>query len=91
MGKLHNRNSREKRAMRDAAIRRQRNRCCYCGEHMRNPPSGVWSNHPDDATLEHRVPLDEGGSWRRENLRAAHRRCNEAKDKERLKALRVHG
>lgn len=73
--------------MRDAAVKRQRNRCFYCGGAMLTPPKGRPRHHPDDATLEHLLPLAHGGTWRRENLRAAHRRCNEQRARELEAAL----
>jgi 5-methylcytosine-specific restriction endonuclease McrA len=51
-------------------------RCCYCGEHM---TATVPGNQPDwtDATLEHKVPLSDGGTNDKTNLAAACRSCNQ--------------
>lgn len=55
--------------------------CCWCGRTMLFADSGVegWVNHPDQASLEHVVPLSEGGNYSDENCKLAHKACNYAR------------
>lgn len=51
-------------------------RCFYCD----GPVFLVPADSRDLATIDHRVPLARGGSWKRFNLICACRGCNEDKD-----------
>lgn len=49
----------------------QNHRCCWCGEKCNEH-----KNHDLEATIEHVIPKDRGGSGHRRNLVMACRRCN---------------
>lgn len=49
--------------------------CTLCGEPMRRETG----QHPLSATVDHTVPLAEGGSHTLDNCASAHRKCNRAK------------
>jgi predicted RNA-binding Zn-ribbon protein involved in translation (DUF1610 family) len=61
--------------------------CHICGEPIDpavNPNSRV------GATIDHLMPLSEGGSrWRRSNMRLAHRGCNNARGSQPARMLRA--
>ena len=61
--------------------RRDGDACCWCGRDMLFADSGVdnWVNHPDQATLEHVIPLSDGGGHDDENCKLAHKACNYAR------------
>ena len=62
------------------AILRKRDgdRCCWCGLVMMFTRDEVLKGRPRniDVSIEHVVPLSEGGDSRIENLSLAHRGCN---------------
>lgn len=45
----------------------QSNTCCIC----KKPITSI-----DEATIDHKIPLDKGGSNRRDNKQLTHRQCN---------------
>lgn len=71
-----------KRQRLDAMIR-QGNRCYWCKEFMTMPQSGD-EQRPTDATLEHLVPIADGGSKKAKNVVAACMKCNTARPTERM-------
>jgi 5-methylcytosine-specific restriction endonuclease McrA len=46
--------------------------CWYCGEEVWVGFNAHWSL----ATIDHRLPLSRGGTWKRRNLVCACKRCN---------------
>lgn len=62
--------------LRIMAGRKQRWRCAYCGQKMKN---AARARHPRRITLDHCTPLSRGGSWERQNVVACCARCNERK------------
>lgn len=54
---------------------RDKNRCHLCGERVSRKPYP----HPMSASLDHVVPLSQGGDHVPENVRLAHLSCNVAK------------
>ena len=52
-------------------VKRQRFLCAICGERF-----GTGSLRP---TIDHRIPLAQGGKNHRGNVQAAHQRCNREK------------
>lgn len=60
----------------DRMMEAQGGRCFYCRKPMRRD---VRARHPDRATIEHRVPVSDGGSDRDGNIVAACRACNARK------------
>lgn len=49
--------------------------CAYCFKTVYLKPA-----RPEDlATIDHRIPVSRGGSWKRRNLTCACRFCNEEK------------
>lgn len=55
-------------------MERDQGLCWICGDPVvPNAPQ----THPLGATLDHVVPHAEGGRWAANNLRLAHRACNE--------------
>jgi 5-methylcytosine-specific restriction endonuclease McrA len=64
------------KALRLEAVMRQGNKCYWCKQYMTVPQSGDVSL-PTDASLEHVVPIADGGSKRKKtNLVAACMKCN---------------
>ena len=63
-------NTRKRRALR----RRDGDRCMICGGGLNF--DATHQGHPEFPTIDHIVPLNSGGSNRLENLRLAHRLCN---------------
>lgn len=59
---------------RTALLLRDGNRCHYCGVLM--TPSNKGDFHPDGMSIDHIVPLAEGGTDDMDNLVLACRRCN---------------
>lgn len=58
------------------AVMRQGNRCYWCKEYMTVPQPGA-APLPTDASLEHVLPIADGGSKRKKsNLAAACVKCN---------------
>lgn len=49
-------------------------RCHLCGRAVVDRP---WSGRPLDATLDHLVPVSDGGAHTMDNVALAHRRCNQ--------------
>lgn len=49
--------------------------CSYCGGQV---VSGVFGGQ-QLATIDHKIPLSRGGTWKRYNLTCACRRCNAMK------------
>lgn len=72
--------SRNKRIIREKLLKRDGNRCCYCGGAMelRTFSPGEHPT-PESVTIEHVVPFAQGGSNRLHNLKLAHRQCNMAR------------
>ena len=66
MSQNKGRNSKQKRALKERLFERDGERCCYCKRKLKF----------QYATLEHVVPLSQGGSWNISNLLLACRRCN---------------
>lgn len=60
-------------------------RCHVCGKFVRRYGD---SEHPMAATLDHVVPISEGGTHTPGNIRTAHRCCNIQRDIERRKGMR---
>lgn len=50
-------------------------KCTYCGGDV---VIGRWGGQ-SLATIDHKIPLSRGGSWKRYNLTCACRRCNAEK------------
>lgn len=52
--------------------------CVYCGDQVFYPhaPAGMAGKF---ATIDHRLPLSKGGTWKRRNLALACRDCNTEK------------
>ncbi|WP_422388695.1 HNH endonuclease [Afipia carboxidovorans] len=51
--------------------------CAYCGVPV---VTITYSSDSDNlATIDHRIPLSRGGTWKRRNLTCACRRCNNEK------------
>jgi hypothetical protein len=66
-------NSRRRAAKIATLLERHGNRCWLCGKPF---AEGVGRLHPKAVTLDHYVPAAFGGVNANENLRLAHRRCN---------------
>jgi hypothetical protein len=62
------------RMLRDLAFKDQGGRCWWCDLPMLPPGQG--GNHPDQCSAEHLVRQIEGGQHTRDNVKAAHVRCN---------------
>jgi 5-methylcytosine-specific restriction endonuclease McrA len=62
--------------LRKRAYKRARKLCIYCHErvYLQNSPS-----RGRMATLEHRIPLSRGGTWKKTNLGCSCSRCNKMK------------
>lgn len=71
-----------KTARRVALAEAQNWRCAHCGETMDLQPDG-WNS----ATVEHVIPISQGGLRDWGNEVAAHRRCNEARGSQPLDEL----
>lgn len=67
--KKPSRNSREKRQIKIKLARKRGQRCYICGEHF----------NLDQLTIDHFIPLADGGTWDMSNLKLACRRCNQNK------------
>jgi 5-methylcytosine-specific restriction endonuclease McrA len=63
------------RRLRDRHFHIQGGLCCWCREPMDQLQKGVFPG-PLTVTLEHVVPVSEGGLTNEENTAAAHYRCN---------------
>lgn len=50
--------------------------CAYCGTKV---IAGARFSGQQLATIDHKIPLSRGGTWKRYNLTCACRGCNEAK------------
>ena len=55
--------------------------CCWCGMLLRYPTGaerrrGGGTHGPDDVTIEHLVPVAQGGTDEESNLLLAHAACN---------------
>lgn len=70
-------NGKNKRRVFNAVRRRHGDNCHWCAA----PMSFEERNAPDSATLEHLVPGSAGGTNEQSNLRLAHQRCNNARNK----------
>lgn len=62
-------NSTQKRALRRLIYKRDNGRCRLCFQ-----PVGF-----EESTLDHIVPKAEGGGFEQENIRLAHKHCNQAR------------
>lgn len=58
--------ARERRFLREALWNEQHGFCAICGEEMAL----------SEVTIDHIIPVSQGGSNRRANMRAAHAHCN---------------
>lgn len=67
------------KAMRNAAARKQKYLCYWCGKRMQ---TGVATNHADFLTGDHLVPLHAGGMTKPGNIVAACRACNNGRHPE---------
>jgi hypothetical protein len=59
----------------DAALRRQKWKCCWCGCQLKRAGSSKFME-PNDATREHMMPKLFGGTHCKGNIRAACFKCN---------------
>lgn len=50
--------------------------CAECGDPMVILPEGQHTSNMYQATIDHKVPISEGGSNAIENLELVHRQCN---------------
>ena len=59
----------------------QGGKCYLCGNEMKLPRdfSERKVRDPLEATIDHIVPRSHGGTYRKENIKAAHRECNRRK------------
>jgi len=74
-GKRHPRNAKWK-MKRNKLFKAQKGKCHWCGIDMKQNISGQIIVPRDAVTLDHILPLAEGGSKRIKNLVAACSRCN---------------
>ncbi len=59
-------------------------RCHICGRFVRRYGP---SDHPMAATLDHIIPISEGGTHTPDNIKTAHRCCNTRRDAERYRSM----
>ena len=67
------------RQLKERVWRRDGVRCRYCGKQLRIPPRGEPSHREDTATVDHVIPIANGGRSRASNLVTACLNCNRAK------------
>lgn len=64
-----------------AQVKREEPTCWLCHQWI-DPTLPTWPTpHPLSFTADHVIPVHHGGSNDRTNLRAAHRRCNEQRQR----------
>lgn len=66
-------------------LERDGNRCHICDQEF--DPEAV-QNSPGEMTIDHLVPWNEGGGHHLDNLKLAHRRCNEGRNEVRSPTAR---
>ena len=60
---------------------KQSGKCYLCGAEMKLPEDFSERNvrDPLEATIDHLIPRSHGGTYRKENIKAAHAKCNRRK------------
>lgn len=81
--KVRRLNCQRKRKILPRLIAKQNNKCHWCGIEM-TPPKKQGDGNPKatSATIEHVIPLADGGRNLQSNLVAAHRHCNNTRNTE---------
>lgn len=64
--------------------------CCHCGKQMLFKRRGDFARLGKfGATIEHLIPVRDGGSNDLDNLRLAHKICNNMRDKNEMKKIPI--
>lgn len=78
--KKHQERKRARRQMLEL-LRRDGHLCSLCGKPMKFQSNRTGEYDPDAVSVDHIVPLAQGGRGNPENLRLAHVKCNQKRDR----------